>query len=121
VIEALAEMVDGGWPEVRRQNRVTALEARDLLCRRLGAETPCPESMIGSMATVALPDSAGGEKRDAFSRDALQDRLYREWSIEVPVIPWPTPPGRLIRLSAQLYNSRDQYEYLAGALDESLR
>jgi isopenicillin-N epimerase len=72
--------------------------------------------MIGSLATISLPDSDGGEKRDAFSRDALQEALYREWAIEVPVIPWPRPPARLLRVSAQIYNSRDQYAYLAEAL-----
>jgi isopenicillin-N epimerase len=42
--------------------------------------------------------------------------LYREWAIEIPVIPWPAPPGRLLRISAQLYNSEAQYAYLAEAL-----
>jgi isopenicillin-N epimerase len=115
-IVELERMVAGGWGEVRQRNHEMALVARELLCEALGADTACPDSMIGSMATVVLPDSDGGEKRDAFSRDALQDALYREWAIEVPVIPWPSPPGRLVRISAQLYNSRAQYEYLAEAL-----
>ncbi len=115
-ITELDAMVEGGWDEVRRRNHTLALEARDRLCEVLGVEPACPDSMIGSMATVVLPDSEGGEKRDAFSRDALQDQLYREWAIEVPVIPWPSPPARLLRISAQLYNSDGQYAYLAEAL-----
>jgi isopenicillin-N epimerase len=31
----------------------------------------------------------------------------------VPVIPWPAPSKRLLRISAQLYNSLPQYELLA--------
>ena len=38
--------------------------------------------------------------------------------IEVPVIAWPAPPRRLIRISAQIYNLPDQYAYLADALRE---
>jgi isopenicillin-N epimerase len=120
-IATLEGMVEGGWPEVRQRNHALALTARESLCTVLGVDPGCPDSMIGSMATVALPDSDGGEKKDAFSRDVLQDDLYRKWSIEIPVIPWPSPPQRLLRLSAQLYNSQAQYEYLAEALAESLR
>ncbi len=115
-IAEIESMVEGGWDEVRRSNHALALKARGGLCQALGVNRACPDSMIGSMATIALPNSEGGEKRDAFSRDALQDQLYREWAIEVPVIPWPSPPGRLLRISAQLYNSITQYEYLAEAL-----
>jgi isopenicillin-N epimerase len=115
-IAEVERMAEGGWSEVRQRNHEMAVAARELLCEALGADAACPDSMVGSMATVVLPDSDGGEKKDAFSRDALQDALYREWAIEVPVIPWPSPPGRLLRISAQLYNSRAQYEYLAEAL-----
>jgi isopenicillin-N epimerase len=40
--------------------------------------------------------------------------------IEVPVYPWPAPPKRLLRISAQLYNSLPQYEFLAKVLAEEL-
>ena len=53
--------------------------------------------------------------------DPLQDQLLEKFSIEIPVIPWPQPPQRLIRISAQLYNSLPQYERLAQALLELLR
>jgi selenocysteine lyase/cysteine desulfurase len=34
----------------------------------------------------------------------------------VPVFRWGEPPQRLLRISAQLYNSFDQYERLVDAL-----
>jgi isopenicillin-N epimerase len=37
------------------------------------------------------------------------------------VIPWPASPGRLLRVSAQLYNSLPQYERLAAVLPGLLR
>jgi len=46
--------------------------------------------------------------------------LLANYRIEVPIIPWPAPPKRLLRISAQLYNSLPQYRLLADALDEEL-
>jgi isopenicillin-N epimerase len=53
--------------------------------------------------------------------DPLQEELLGRFQIEVPVIPWPRPPGRVLRISAQVYNSREQYEALARALKELLQ
>ena len=46
----------------------------------------------------------------------LTDALQARWSIEVPVFAWPTSPQRLLRISAQQYNSIDDYRALAEAL-----
>jgi isopenicillin-N epimerase len=46
----------------------------------------------------------------------LQDRLLQQFQIEVPVIPWPAPPKRLIRISGQVYNRAGDYERLSRAL-----
>ena len=48
--------------------------------------------------------------------DPLQDELLRRFSIEVPIIPWPAPPKRLIRISGQVYNRDGDYEQLGRAL-----
>jgi isopenicillin-N epimerase len=76
--------------------------------------------MIGSLAAVPLPDGAPEPPRSALHLDPLQERLLRRHGIEVPVIPWPAPPRRLLRVSAQLYNAAEQYERLAGALRHEL-
>jgi len=119
-IRVMGSMVDGGWPELRRRNRELAVEARKLLCEALGVDPPCPESMIGSLASLPLPDGEANVQADPFGTDPLQERLLREYAIEVPVIPWPSPPRRLIRISAQLYNRQEQYAYLASSLTRLL-
>ena len=119
-IEVMGEMVPGGWAEVRRRNRELALAGRRALCSALGVEPPCPESMIGSLATVQLPDGRSAPPRSPLYCDPLQDELLARHYIEVPVIPWPAPPRRLLRISAQLYNTLAQYEYLGEVLAECL-
>jgi isopenicillin-N epimerase len=52
--------------------------------------------------------------------DPLQDRLLREFHIEVPIMYWPKKPQRILRIAAQLYNSLPQYERLAGVLKKVL-
>ena len=115
----MGEAVVGGWPEVMRRNRDLALRARDLLCQRLGIDSPAPDDMIGSMAAMPLPDGAAYVAPSLYG-DPLQDALLFEHSIEVPIVPWPQQPKRVLRVSAQLYNSIDDYAKLADALEALL-
>jgi isopenicillin-N epimerase len=48
--------------------------------------------------------------------DPLQDELLFKHRIEVPIVRWPTAPKRVLRISAQLYNTIDEYERLAKAI-----
>jgi isopenicillin-N epimerase len=109
----------GGWPEVMRRNRELALLARDLLCDTLAIGRPAPDEMLGAMAAVPLPDGDQSTAPSLYG-DPLQDRLLYERAIEVPIVPWPHPPKRVLRVSAQLYNELGDYEKLAGALREML-
>jgi isopenicillin-N epimerase len=116
-IRFMAGIVPGGWAEVMRRNHVLAAEARGILAEAMGVPEPCPESMLGSMAALPLPPALAGGPAPAKGLDALQERLFHEHGIEVPVFPWPTPDRKLLRISAQLYNSRSQYQNLAAALE----
>lgn len=120
-IEFIRSLLPGGWPEVMKRNRELALDARRLLCDALRVPLPCPDELIGSLASVPIPDATDRTpSKNPLYLDPLQDRLLAEFNIEVPIIPWPTPPKRLLRVSAQLYNSLPQYERLAGALKKLL-
>jgi isopenicillin-N epimerase len=112
----IGSLLPGGWPEVMRRNRELALAARRILCAALAIEPPAPQELIGTLVSVPLPEGKGTRTRDALHLDPLQERLLAEHAIEVPVITWPRWPRRLLRISAQLYNSVPQYERLAAAL-----
>jgi len=118
-IRFMGSLLPGGWPEVMARNRALALEARAILARALGVPPPTPDSMVGSLAAVPLPDGSA-EPASPLQISELQDRLLERFGIEVPIVPWPAPPKRLVRVSAQLYNSVAQYERLAAALRELL-
>ena len=115
-IRFLPSLVEGGWREVMRRNRELALRARDLLCATLRIEKPAPDEMLGAMAAFPLPDGDQSTAPSLYG-DPLQDRLLYDYRIEVPIIPWPSPPKRVLRVSAQLYNEFADYEKLAAALE----
>ncbi|MCU0566073.1 MAG: aminotransferase class V-fold PLP-dependent enzyme [Oculatellaceae cyanobacterium Prado106] len=106
-IRYLGSLLPGGWPALMADNHLKALTARQMLCQTLNIEPPCPETMIGSMATLPLPPGSASN---------LQTALFDRFHIEIPVIPWPTENHRMIRLSAQLYNTAKDYDFLAEAL-----
>ena len=84
-----------------------------LVCDALEQDLRCPDHMVGSTASMVLPNGTLAPGRFI---DPLQDRLLFDHGIEVPVIPWPAAPQRLLRISAQLYNSLEDYARLATAL-----
>jgi isopenicillin-N epimerase len=113
----IAGLKPGGWPEVMATNRALALSARSLLMDRLGSEAPCPDTMIGSMASVPLPPPADGSPAHRFDAKGLH-AWFRERGVETWLYPLPVP---LLRVSAQLYNDLDQFKRLASLLEEALR
>jgi isopenicillin-N epimerase len=117
-IALMGSLLPGGWDALRAANRALALEARGLLGEALGVAMPAPDAMIGSMATLPLPPDRfpPGRGCDPTFEDRLQQRLWEERRIEVPVMPWGAPSRALLRVSAQVYNDVGQYRRLADAL-----
>ncbi|WP_375515062.1 aminotransferase class V-fold PLP-dependent enzyme [uncultured Nostoc sp.] len=110
-IAFMGSLLPGGWIELMQQNHQLMLQARQLLCKALEVQPPCPEEMIGSMAVVPMPTI--WENRDFMS---IYDELFDKFGIEVQLIPWQEKPRLLLRISAQIYNTLEQYEYLAKVL-----
>lgn len=111
-IQFMGSLLPGGWSALMTQNHQLAIAARQLLCETLGVALPCPTEMLGSLAVVPLSDGSDTE---------LQTALIEQFGIEVPIIAWPAAPRRVIRISTQIYNTLDQYRYLAAALVSLLR
>uniref|UniRef100_B8HVT0 Aminotransferase class V n=1 Tax=Cyanothece sp. (strain PCC 7425 / ATCC 29141) TaxID=395961 RepID=B8HVT0_CYAP4 len=105
------QLLPGGWSELMQRNRDLVLSARRSLCAVLNIPLPCPDQMIGTIASLPLPPG---------DSESLQAQLLHQFQIEVPVFPWPTPPHRLIRISAQIYNHFQDYERLGLALPKLL-
>ena len=112
----MGSLLPGGWSELMEHNRQSALRARNILGDALQAPPPCPDEMLGSLATVALPDGEPASPRSALEIDPLQDALFEKFHLEVPVVSWPAPPRRWVRVSSQIYNTDAQYRRLASAL-----
>jgi isopenicillin-N epimerase len=115
-IAYMGSLLPGGWAELRAHNRSLALKARDVLIGALGIDRPAPDEMIGSLVALPLPDGSPDPPTSPLYLDPLQDALMATHAIEVPIVPWPAPPKRLVRISAQIYNEIEEYEALARAL-----
>jgi isopenicillin-N epimerase len=110
----LDSLLPGGLPALIERNRALALAGRDLLCEALGSPLPCPDQMLGAMATLPLPDAGPGSALE------LNRALYERHRIECFTLDWPRPESRVIRLSAQGYNELSEYQRLAQAVAELL-
>jgi isopenicillin-N epimerase len=106
-IRYMESLLPGGWAELMASNRQRTLAARDFLCQALKVTPLCPPEMIGAMAVLPLPPG---------NVESLKNDLFEQFSIEVPIIPWQGLSDRLIRISAQLYNTPTDYDVLARAL-----
>ena len=112
-IRFLDGLTGHGIEDLMQRNHRLAVDASRHLRQALNVQPLCPDEMLGSMATVRLPDDE--RPLDGWTHP-LQARLFEQFSIEVPMFAWPVPPRLLLRISAQAYNHLDQYEQLAAAL-----
>jgi isopenicillin-N epimerase len=107
-IDFYRAMGDGA---LREHNHALAVAAARLLADRWRTEAGAPAAMLGAMATVRLP---GNRPATIEAARTLHDRLWRDSRIEVPV--FPLSGALWIRISAQIYNERADYERLANAV-----
>jgi isopenicillin-N epimerase len=116
----LATLTPDGIPGLMRRNQMLAREARRVVAEALGVPLPCPDTMLGSLAALPLPDAAAVPGAGYLVVDPLQQALWEKHRIEVPIMSWPQAPKRSVRISAQAYNTLPQYETLARALSPLL-
>ncbi len=103
-----------GLDAMRRWNHDLVWRMANELSARWGQPFTTPESMVGCMASVALP--ARIEALGESAAPALKDWLFFERRIEAQVL---AIHGHVcVRLAAQVYNDETDYERLAQAVDE---
>lgn len=73
-IRLVGSLQPGGWPAHLSANRELVLAGRDMLNDRLGLEPIAPDSMVGSMASIALSAQRYNELSDY---EQLADALVR--------------------------------------------
>ncbi len=115
-IEFMATLFPGGWKELREHNRSLTLKARKYISEKLNLPLPAPESIIGTLSVIQI--GKGEIPAVTFnSVSAPQEKLWKEFDIEVPVFVWNNAnPRNWLRISVQAYNSMEQYEYLTEAV-----
>jgi len=110
--EGIAFMEELGVASVQSYNHELAWTAGREMARHWGTRPLGPESMIGTMVTVPLPEQLGSSREDA---EKLRSTLLFDDNIEVHLHAWK---GRLrVRVSAQIYNEFTDVERLIAAID----
>jgi len=114
VPDALQFMNAIGWPRIREYNHRLCMWAQSMLCERWNVQpiAPVDGSMTGSMATIPLPGRLA--KLPPEAGFALHKALYHEDQIEVPLMRWQDELH--VRISAQVYNTPQDYHRLADAI-----
>jgi isopenicillin-N epimerase len=108
---ALALLAGHGLDAVRAHNHAIAWNGAHRLAERFGTDFDVPESLIGTMATVPLPESMGSTADEAL---ALRHALFSDHGIEVQLHAYRE---RLwVRISGQVYNDMEDVERLADAV-----
>ena len=114
-LEWMGTLLPGGWAELRQRNHKLVVASRRRICAALQVESPCPESLLGSMATIPLPARFQGRPKEG-KIEREQRRLYDQFGIELPWVRLGPQGKRHVRISAQIYNTPAQYDYLTAAL-----
>jgi isopenicillin-N epimerase len=109
---ALALLQECGVESVQHYNHSLAWSGAHRLADRWNTGFRTPEALVGTMATVMLPEALGSTSEDAAR---LRDALLFEDRIEVQVHAYR---GRLhARISAQVYNDLSDVDRLAAAVE----
>jgi len=112
-LDFMDSLLPGGWEQLRARNHQLIVQARQILLDTLKLSPPCMEEMLGSMAALPLGRTLGNEQ-------LLQQQLFKEYHLEVPIFPWTDPKTSIVRISAQIYNELEEYIYLAEVLKRLL-
>lgn len=103
-LDFMEGLLPGGWPALMEQNHADTVAAREVLLEALGGPSPCPRGLLGAMASVFVPRAPAD----------LGERLFHDFRVEVPVIPWAGQS--LVRVSLQRHVRPGDLPALVAAL-----
>jgi isopenicillin-N epimerase len=109
--EGIAFLRGLGLEAVQAYNHRLAWEGARRLTARWGTTLGMEESVVGTMATVPLPERFGATRDEA---QRLRDAVLFEDRIEVQL--HAARGASWVRISAQIYNDLDDVERLAAAV-----
>jgi isopenicillin-N epimerase len=121
-ISAALDFLDDYGPDQFRENtHALARYARQRIVAQTGLEPPIPDSpaWYGSMIALPLPPPRPDEAKPKHSRrDPLQDKLWEQFRIEIPIT--ESRGQRYLRVSCHLYNDRSEIDRLVDAVCQLL-
>ena len=89
-----------------------------MLCKRFGEIGLAAEDMtVPYMASMRLPSALQGEKSKAHC-EKLVKLLTHEYKVSILVEPYNDGGELLMRVSANIYNTKDDYERFADVLTD---
>ncbi len=102
-----------GWRQIRNHNHELVTWMHRTLVETWNVEplTPIDGSMLGNMATVRLPDGCPHKLDECL---VFRDKIYEKYQIEVPI--FELQGHGVVRVSAQLYNRKDEIKRLLSAI-----
>jgi isopenicillin-N epimerase len=111
VPSAIEFQLDHDWDDVRIECHAMVCEVQRRICEQTGlAPLNKNDSLFGQFVSIPLPDEIDIVK--------LKEKLYNEFTIEVPLIHWNK--RKLIRVSIQGYNTKRDVNALQKALQSLL-
>ncbi|MCH8830426.1 MAG: aminotransferase class V-fold PLP-dependent enzyme, partial [Planctomycetes bacterium] len=119
VPRAIEFLRECGLDTFRQRSHEMARSFRERLFELTGLAPFVPDSpeWYGTMTAMPLPE-LDGDPPTAGQRDPLQDRLWNEHRIEIPVVHWQG--RRLLRVSCHLYNTESDIDRLIPSLSQLL-
>jgi isopenicillin-N epimerase len=116
-VQTLEKISGKSITQIIETNHLLNIEASRQICKSLHIPIPYPGQSLSCMTAFPLPDLFPAPEPD--TPDPLQERLFHEYHIEIPVTHLEKGQ-RFIRISCHLYNDISQYKYLSEVLEEIL-
>lgn len=119
-LEWMSQLHPEGWTGLQQENTRRARIFRQRLSEVFNEPVLCPDSMVGHMGSMLLPESIripeGGHVPMGQGLSPLWDVLYQQYGIEVVVFPFGE--RLVLRFSIQAYVSDEDLDRLLSALKE---